>query len=63
MSFDSRLAEDVMYASAFCLCDGWPELVDLTPAERLDSIVAYFEAAFMAYRDGLAGWVPEPSAN
>ena len=63
MSFDSRLAEDVVFASAFCLCDGWPELQGLTREQRLDRIIAYFEAAFMAYRDGLGGWVPEPSAN
>jgi hypothetical protein len=61
---DPNLAEDVCAASAAYVVDVLPELMKLPPAEQFARLAAYFEAALMAYRDGLAGWIaPEPSKN
>lgn len=57
------LIEDVCAASAAYLFYLLPDLVKLPAPEAYKRLAAHFEAALLAYRDGLAGWVPEPSVN
>jgi len=57
------LMEDVISASAVYLFNVLPEIVKLPAGEQFKRLSVHFEAALMAYKDGLAGWVSEPSNN
>jgi hypothetical protein len=57
------LIEDVCAASAAYLFNVLPEIAMLSAHEQFQRLAAHFEAALMAYRDGLAGWISEPSVN
>jgi hypothetical protein len=59
----SDLREDVCAASAAYLFNVLPELVKLPAPEQFKRLAAHFEAALLAYRDGMSGWIPEPSPN
>ncbi|AWM40134.1 hypothetical protein GobsT_14350 [Gemmata obscuriglobus] len=61
---NESLTEDVCAASAaYCLNCVLPRLNALTPSEQFERLKACFEAALAAYRDGVRGWVYEPSDN
>lgn len=60
---DSDLAGDVCAASAAYLLNVLPDLVTLPATELFNRLAAHFEAALAAYRDGMNGWIPEPSRN
>ena len=63
MNHDPDLADDVAAASAAYLFNVLPEILKLPASERYARLAVHFEACLCAYKDGLAGWVPEPSKN
>ncbi|QJW94195.1 hypothetical protein [Frigoriglobus tundricola] len=60
---NSALADDVCAASAAYLFNLLPDLVKLPAPEQFQRLAAHFEAALLAYHDGINGWLPEPSQN
>ena len=59
----SELIEDVSASSAAYTWNALPEIAKLPCAEGFERLYDIFRTAFIAYSDGLEGWVQEPSDN
>jgi hypothetical protein len=58
-----ELMEDVCGSSAAYTWNVLPEIAKLPCAEGFERLFDIFRTAFIAYSDGLEGWVPDPSDN
>jgi hypothetical protein len=66
MSSDEQkqLIEDVCAASAAHLFNCLGEITKLPACEQFARLQEHFSTAFLAYQEGLTGWLaPEPSRN
>jgi hypothetical protein len=65
MTMPEQLIEDVCAASAAYLFNVLPEIAKLPAKEQFERLAVHFEAALLAYKDGMRGWneIPEPSVH
>jgi hypothetical protein len=59
----NELIEDVSASSAAYVWNVLPEIAKLPCVEGFERLNEIFRTAFIAYFDGLDGWLPEPSEN
>jgi hypothetical protein len=59
----SEIIEDVSASSAAYTWNALPEIAKLPCPEGFERLYEIFRTAFMAYFDGLEGWISEPSNN
>jgi hypothetical protein len=58
-----ELMEDVSASSAAYTWNAIQEIAKLPCDEGFERLYEIFRTTFMAYFDGLEGWIPEPSDN
>ena len=64
MTNREELISDISAASSAYVVNLLPWICKLGAAEQFNKLAAHFEAALLAYKDGLKGWSEiEPSRN